>query len=296
VGGCKTLAGVVGLMVLAHASGAAAASDIERGQYVLNAGGCITCHTDKVTLKAKGPVLGGGREIKTPFGVFYSPNITPDRDHGIGRWSEADFVRAMREGRSPEGRHYYPAFPYTSFTRISDRDLKALWAYLRTVPPVARANKPHKLRFPFSQRFGLGFWKWLYFRPGPYRPDSAKSAEWNRGAYLVTALGHCGECHTPRTALGGLEHDRWLAGSAGGPVGKAPNITPDKPTGIGDWSAADIVSALKIGMLPDGDFVGAEMADVVEYDTSRLTGADLKAIAAYLKSLPAVHNDVSKKK
>lgn len=295
--GLKALIAVIGIAASIVAAGLARAegSSIERGRYLLHAGGCITCHTDKGTLKAKGPVLGGGHELKTPFGIFYGPNITPDHEHGIGRWSEADFIRAMREGRSPDGRHYYPAFPFTSFTRISDADLKALWAYLRTVPPAAKPNLPHKLSFPYSQRFGLGFWKWLYFRPGPFRPDQAKSAKWNRGAYLVTALGHCGECHTPRTALGGLDRDRWLGGSVKGVVGKSPNITPDKPTGIGDWSASDIASMLKTGLLPDGDFVGAEMVDVIEHGTSKLADDDLKAIAAYLKSIRAVRNESAKK-
>jgi mono/diheme cytochrome c family protein len=271
-------------------------SKVERGKYLLHAGGCIGCHTDKQTLKAKGPILGGGRMLKTPFGTFFGPNITPHPEHGIGRWTEAQFKRALRHGRAPTGENYYPAFPYTSFTNMTDGDIEALWAYLRTVKPVDRPSKPHNLRFPYNIRFLVTFWKWLNFRSGPFKPDPSKSKAWNRGAYLVTALGHCGECHTPRNAMGGLKRSLWLSGSSGGPVGDAPNITPDKTTGIGGWSAEDIVSALKLGMLPDGDFVGSEMTEVVEYSTSQLSDADLKAIAAYLAALPPIRSRVKKKK
>jgi mono/diheme cytochrome c family protein len=271
-------------------------SKVERGKYLLHAGGCIGCHTDKQTLKAKGPILGGGRMLKTPFGTFFGPNITPHPEHGIGRWSKAQFKRALRHGRSPTGENLYPAFPYTSFTRMTDGDIEALWAYLRTVKPVDRPSKPHDLKFPYNIRFLVTFWKWLNFRSGPFVPDPSKSKVWNRGAYLVTALGHCGECHTPRNALGGLKRRLWLSGSSGGPAGSAPNITPDKKTGIGNWSAEDIASALKLGMLPDGDFVGGEMTEVIEYSTSQLSDADLKAIAAYLAALPPIRSQIKKKK
>jgi len=274
----------------------AEAPPLERGKYLLHAGGCIGCHTDKATLKAKGPILGGGRALKTPFGTFYGPNITPHREHGIGGWTEAQFRRALRHGRAPSGHNYFPAFPYTSFTSMSDGDIGALWAYLRTLKPVDRKNRRHELAFPYNVRFLVTFWNWLNFRRGPFRADPAKSKAWNRGAYLVNALGHCGECHTPRNALGGLKRTLAMSGSAGGPAGDAPNITPDKRTGIGGWSADDIVSALKLGVLPDGDFVGGEMTEVVEHGTSQLSDADLKAIATYLSSLPAVRSKPRKKK
>jgi len=264
-------------------------SRTERGRYLLYAGGCISCHTDVATLKAKGPILGGGRAIKTPFGVFYGPNISPHQVHGIGRWREADFIRALREGRSPKGRHYFPSFPYTSFTRISTRDLKALFAYIMTLEPVARPSRPHAVAFPFNLRMLAGFWKWLYFRPTRYRPDPARTKRWNRGAYLVRALVHCSECHTPRGPLGGVRRGAYLSGvGKGGPIGSVPNITSDPKAGIGKWSLADIFDVLKLGLLPDGDFIGAEMADVVEHGTSHLTDADLNAIAIYLKSVPPI--------
>lgn len=285
----SALVAAAAVMTVSSTGAVAAQSEaVKRGQYLLHAGGCISCHTAPETLKAKGPILGGGHAIKSPFGTFFGPNITPHREHGIGSWSEADFIRAMRYGRSPDGRHYFPSFPYVAFSGMRTDDLKAMWAYLRTVPPVARPNQVHRLRFPYKYRFGLGFWKWLYFRPGPMRDDPKRPKSWNRGAYLVNALGHCGECHTPRTSLGGLRRTQAMAGSRLGPKNVVPNITPDKKNGIGDWSTDDIISMLKTGLLPNFDYVGGEMADVVSHGTSRLTDSDLKAMAEYLKALPAI--------
>ena len=281
---------VVLCCVLSADPARAETSRVERGRYLLYAGGCITCHTDAKTLKAKGPILGGGEALKTPFGTFYGPNITPHKDMGIGRWREADFVRAMRQGRSPSGHNYFPSFPYTSFTKITDDDLKALWAYMRTLKPVDRPSRRHDLNFPFNSRFMVRFWKWLNFRRGPTLPDKARSKQWNRGAYLVTALGHCGECHTPRGPLGGVYKSLALSGVRSFPDGIIPNITPDKATGIGQWSTSDIVFVLKLGILPDGDFVSAEMVDVVEHATSHLSDSDLKSIAVYLKSVRPIRN------
>jgi mono/diheme cytochrome c family protein len=282
----------VAVAMLAPPRARAEMSVLERGKYLLHAGGCIACHTDKATLKAKGPILGGGRALKTPFGTFYGPNISPHPVLGIGRWTEAQFRRALRHGRAPSGYNYFPAFPYTSFTHMTDGDISALWAYLRTFKPVDRASRPHDIRFPYNIRFLVTFWKWLNFRRGAYRPDPAKSKTWNRGAYLVAALGHCGECHTPRGSLGGLKQRLAFSGAPD----LAPNITPDKDTGIGRWSAEDIVTALKLGMLPNGDFVGHEMTEVIEYGTSQLNDGDLKAIAAYLQSLPPIHSKAKRKK
>jgi mono/diheme cytochrome c family protein len=266
---------------------------IRRGEYLFNAGGCLGCHTDA---KNNGAPLAGGRALKTPFGTFFGPNITPDPQHGLGRWSEADFIRAMRHGERPDGANLFPVFPYTSFTKISEGDLKDLWAYLRTVPSVATPNKPHDVGFPFGFRAGLTFWKWLNFTPGPFRADLARTAELNRGAYLVEALAHCGECHTPRDLTGGLERSRAFAGTPDGPEGeRVPNITPHPETGIGKWSPGDITDLLKQGMTPDGDFVGGSMGEVTRNTTGKLNDTDIKAIIAFLKALPPIDNRVPRK-
>lgn len=264
---------------------------VKRGEYIFYAAGCKGCHTDT---KNKVPLLAGGPAIKTPFGTFYGPNITPDPTHGIGRWSEADFIRALRLGISPTGAHYYPAFPYPSYTGIRDRDLRDLRAYVFSLPAVARPNKPHQLKFPFRFRPLLWFWKRLYFTPGPNRPDPKLAPAQRRGAYLVRALGHCAECHTPRTLTGGLDGAKDLAGTDDGPGGElVPNITPHPVTGIGDWEPADITEMLKTGNKPDGDDVwGTLMGDVVENGTSHLSLEDRRAIARYLKSLKAIDNKI----
>lgn len=272
------------------------APDAKRGEYLIRAGGCIACHTEEQALKDKGPILGGGRALKTPFGTFHGPNISRDPVHGIGKWSDAEFVNAFRAGRSPGGHDYYPAFPYTSFAGVDDRDLVDIKAYIFTLPGEAKPNKPHRLGFPYNVRFGLTFWKWMYFERTRFRRDQSKSAEWNRGAYLVNHLAHCGECHTPRNALGGFRSGMTLAGARTLEGGTAANITPDVETGIGNWSESQIVDVLKSGMLADGDFVGGAMSDVVNHGTSHLSDADLKAIAVYLKSVAPVRNKVEKKK
>jgi mono/diheme cytochrome c family protein len=289
--GRKAIWPALGLMAATALVPAAVFADdaaVERGRYLMAAGSCYACHTDT---KNKGEPLAGGTAIKTPFGTFYGPNITPDPTYGIGRWSDADFIRALREGIAPDGRHFFPAFPYPSFTNITDSDARDLKAFIFSLKPVAKPSRPHDIGFPFSWRFLQIFWRWLYFSPGPFKPDPAKPGDWNRGAYLVQALGHCGECHTPRTLLGGVETGRAMAGAYNA-AEKAliPNITPDPETGIGKWSEADIVTALKMGMLPDGDFVGSLMSDVVNEGTSKLSDADLKAMAIYLRSLPPIKN------
>ena len=283
------------LLVLASVPYGHAVADeaaIERGKYLLFAGGCISCHTDRGN---KGPLLAGGAPLKTPFGTFYAPNITPHPEHGIGRWSDRDFIRALRDGIRPDGAHYFPVFPYTAYTKISDRDLLDIKAYLFSLKPVDRPNKEHRIDFPFGWRFLQTFWKWLNFEPGPAVADPNRSATWNRGAYLANALGHCGECHTPRAAHGGLNRSMWMAGTGDGPEGElVPNITPDNETGIGGWSPDDLTSYLQTGLDPDGDFAGSLMADVIEDNTSNLTAADVAAIVEYLKSLPPIRNRVSK--
>ncbi|NWG87324.1 MAG: c-type cytochrome [Hydrogenophilaceae bacterium] len=272
----------------------AAGPEPAAGEYLFRAAGCAGCHTDG---DHAGAFLAGGRELMTPLGVFYSPNITPDKDTGIGRWQEADFLRALRHGRGPDGRHYYPSFPYAAYTRLSDADMRALWAYLKTVPPVRQANRPHELPWYLKYRSLLSAWKWLYFRPGPYLPNPVKDAAWNRGAYLAQAAAHCGECHTPRNRLGGFRIGLYLAGDkVGAEGGLVPNITPDKETGIGRWSRSELIDYLKTGMRPDGDFAGGLMAEVVDNGLKHLSQQDIEAIATYLQSVPPVMHAVRKPK
>jgi mono/diheme cytochrome c family protein len=267
-------------------AGAGAADDemVARGAYLAIAAGCDNCHTDRVH---GGQPYAGGLSLATPFGTFYSPNITPDRETGIGKWTDAQFLQALREGVRPDGANYFPAFPYPSFTGITDEDARAIKAYLFSLPAVRQQNRPHDLRFPVSWRFLQTGWKLLFFTSGPFRPAPERSAADNRGAYLVTALAHCGECHTPRNPLGAPNRDGFLAGTPNGPDGKTvPNITQDKETGIGNWSEEDILNLLKTGMTPDMDFAGGAMSPVVK-DTSRLTDDDRRAIAGFLKTVPA---------
>lgn len=263
---------------------AIAAGDRERGAYIAVLSGCKACHTD---VKGRGAAYAGGRALKSPYGAFYVPNITPDRETGIGGWSEGDFIRAMTRGFAPDGSHYYPAFPYTSYTRMKGRDLIDLKAFLDSIPPVRNKVRGHDLRFPYDIRSTLGIWKLLFFDPGPYRDAPDKSALWNRGAYIVTGPGHCGECHTARNFYGAMGKDVALAGTRKGPDGKiVPNITPHGKEGIGDWKPDDIVSLLADGALPDGDVVGGAMADVVEHGSALWRDADRRAVAEYLLSLP----------
>lgn len=255
---------------------------VERGAYIFRAAGCLSCHTDSA---GGGAALAGGRALPTPFGTFYSPNITPDPRTGIGAWSEADFITALRNGTSPAGDPYYPAFPYTSYSGMTDQDLRDLFAYLLAQPPVERENHDHELDFPYNLRFTLNIWQWLYFSPGAYEPDAGRDDQWNRGAYLVRHLGHCGECHSPRGFLGAVDDTRELAGNPQGPEGdKVPNLTPS-PDGLGDWSDSDIAYALKSGITPDGDFLSDSMGEVIENGTSHLSDEDLAAISRYLKDL-----------
>jgi mono/diheme cytochrome c family protein len=277
---------VAGLVLLLAMHGPALAQgDAKRGEYLTKAGGCVACHTKEAE---KATPFAGGRALKTPFGTFYGPNITPHPDAGIGRWTETNFIRAMREGVRPDGAHYFPAFPYPSYTKMSDGDLRDLWAYLRTIAPSAQPSQPHDLRFPFGWRFLVAGWKWLFFKPGPMTPDPVLSATANRGAYLVQALGHCGECHTPRNFLGGPRRDRFLAGGKG-PEGKGvPNLTP---TRLKKWGDGELKSFLTTGILPDGDVTADAMGEVINNTTGQLTPADLSAMIAYLRTLPAIPDE-----
>jgi len=262
-----------------------AQGDAKRGQYLAAAGGCLGCHTEQ---KQGAAPFAGGRALKTPFGTFYGPNITPHPEAGIGRWSEADFMRAMRQGVRPDGAHYFPAFPYPSFTRIVDGDLRDLFAYLKSLAPSAQPSKPHDLRFPFGWRWPLVIWKWLFFTPGPFAPDAARSALLNRGAYLVDALGHCGECHTPRNFLGGTKKSRYLAGGKLPDGGTASNLTP---TRLKKWGDKDLRDFLQTGQTPDGDVVAETMGEVITNTTAKLTPPDLDALLTYLRSLPPLPDE-----
>lgn len=256
---------------------------IERGEYLIHAGGCVDCHTED---SDNAIPLTGGRAVESPFGTFYSPNITPDIDTGIGAWSDDDFVMAFWEGEDPDGENYYPAFPFTSYTGVSREDLLAMKAYLFSLEPVEKAAPDHELAWYISTRLAAGAWKLKNFDSARFEPDPEKSDQWNRGAYLVRHLGHCGECHTPRSNLGALHYDRELAGNPNGPDEEnIPNITPDRNDGIGKWRISDMEYFLDIGMLPDGDFVGSLMGAVIDHSTSKLTKEDRVAIATYLKSI-----------
>lgn len=270
------------LALASAAAGAAAAGDAKRGESLATAGGCAACHT----ASDKGAVrYAGGYALKTPFGTFYGPNITPHPQAGIGRWSEADFIRAMREGRRPDGAHYFPAFPYPTYTRIADSDLRDLWAYLNSLPPSPRASQAHDLKFPFGFRFLLWGWKLLYFTPGAMAAPAASAPPAARGAYLVQALSHCGECHTPRNLLGGPDGSRFLAGGKG-PDGKnVPNLTPTK---LKKWSDGELRDFLTTGITADGDVTAESMGEVVTHITSKISAADLDAIIAFLRTLPAL--------
>jgi mono/diheme cytochrome c family protein len=270
---------VVLLLGMAMAS-AFAQGDAKRGAYLTKAGGCVACHTEE---NKDAIPFAGGRALKTPFGTFYGPNITPHPQAGIGRWTEADFFRAMREGVRPDGAHYFPAFPYTSFTRIVDSDLRDLWAFLRTLPSNARVNRPHDLPFPLNWRFPLVIWKWLFFTPGPFVNDARLTPVVNRGAYIVQALSHCSECHTPRNLLGGAKKSRYLAGGKGPDGKKVSNLTP---TRLKKWDDGELKDFLVTGIYADGDVPAAAMGEVIRNTTSQLTPEDLAAMIAYLRVLP----------
>ena len=273
------------LLALSWSVVAFAQGDAKRGEYLAKAGGCLGCHTE--TRQGAQP-YAGGRELKTPFGTFFGPNITPHPQAGIGRWSEQDFVRALREGLRPDGAHYFPAFPYPSFTKIVDADLRDLFAYLRSLPPSSRASQPHDLRLPFGWRWLVWFWKLFFFSPGPYVPDPALNPTLNRGAYLVNALGHCGECHTPRNFLGGPKRSRFLGGAKLTEGGDPSNLRSPRVQKISD---KDLKDFLLTAMTPDGDVAAESMAEVVRNTTGQLTAQDLDAVVAYLRSLPTLPDE-----
>jgi mono/diheme cytochrome c family protein len=253
---------------------------IERGQYLAIAGDCTSCHS----VPGSGQPFAGGRSIETPFGIVVGANITPDSETGIGAWSDESFVRALREGKGHDGELLYPAMPYPYYTKLSESDALAIRAYLNTVKPVRSAVASNKLPFPLDIRDGMAAWNALYFTSGEFKPDSTKTAEWNRGAYLVEGLGHCGACHTPKSALGGDDRAHTFQGYAL-QGWFAPNITNDNERGLGGWSVADIVAYLKNGHNSTSASTGI-MAEEITLSSSHMTDADLTAIATYLKALP----------
>jgi mono/diheme cytochrome c family protein len=260
---------------------------VERGRYLATVGDCVACHTASTGPGVAHAVpdlessygYAGGRQIETPFGQIKAANITPDRETGIGTWNADQFYRAMHHGRRPDGTRLYPAFPYTSYTKVTRDDSDAIFAYLRTLAPVQNPVDRDTLPFPFNIRLAMLGWNTLFFEEGTYRPDSTKSPEWNRGAYLVEGLGHCGSCHTPKNALGG-DGDHFAGGEL--QAWYAPSLTADRRLGLGDWGEDEIVEYLRTGRNARSAASGP-MAEVVQYSTSRMTESDLRAMAVYLK-------------
>lgn len=255
---------------------------VANGKTMFDAGGCVSCHA---TSKDNREMLGGGAALPSPFGTFYVPNISQNPVDGIGRWSEADFVTAMLKGTSPSGTHYFPAFPYGSYAKMKLEDVRDLFAYLKTLPQAAGKVRDHDVPFPFNIRRNVGGWKFLFFDDKPFVADASRSAEWNRGAYLVNGPGHCAECHSPRNALGGIITSQKFAGGPN-PEGEGwvPNITQK---GLSAWSEKDIAYFLETGQTPEGDSAGGSMTRVIA-NMAQLTAADRTAMATYLKSLPPI--------
>ncbi|SDD14169.1 c-type cytochrome [Bradyrhizobium brasilense] len=283
----RTLTGLlVGLMLALSPIGAAAqqkAADpavLAKGEYLARAGDCIACHTAR-----EGKTFAGGLPMKTPFGTLYTSNITPDPQTGIGTWTSDQFYQMMHNGRFPDGGLVYPAMPFASYTKVTREDSDAIYAYLRTVPPARQLNKPHDLTFPFNNRSLILGWRTLFFREGEFKPDPTKSAEWNRGNYLVEGLGHCGMCHTPINALGGSKQSQAFEGGLI-PMQNwyAPSLTSNKETGLGDWTIEEIVDYLRKGVSAKGAVYGP-MAEVVYNSLQYLNDDDARAMAVYLKGL-----------
>lgn len=267
-------------------AGPPAAEAVARGAYLARVGNCMLCHTER-----GGASYAGGRPLDTPFGTLYGSNLTPDVQTGLGGWSVAHFRRALHEGRSRDGRLLYPAFPYNHTTLVSQADAEALFDYLRSLPPVNKPNRAHRLRWPYSTQAALAVWRTLYFRPAKYQDDPTRSRDWNRGAYLVRGLAHCGACHSARDALGGFKN---LLDLSGGLIPMqnwyAPSLASANEAGVATWPVDDIVQLLATGRSPRGTVLGP-MAEVVQHSTQHLEPADLRAMAIYLKSLPPAPGD-----
>ncbi len=260
---------------------------LARGEYVLRISGCIHCHSAE-----DGEQLAGGRALETPFGTFYTPNITSHKTAGIGAWSVDQFQLALHHGVAPDGSDYYPAFPYTSYTRMSVTDARALHTYILSLPASGLANRDHELAWFLGWRFAARVWKWLFFSAGEFQQRPAQSMQWNRGAYIAEAMGHCGECHTPRNLFGALRTDLAYAGNAQGPEDElVPNITPHEATGIGGWSRDELYQFFEFGELPDGEYAAGSMDPVIE-GLRHLTPEDRAALTDYLRSLPPIENHI----
>ena len=283
------LLGLAGFLLLSaprpgnSAAFAGLTGDVGKGEMVFWAAGCASCHTAPNAAAADRPVLAGGQAFASPFGTFIAPNISTDPEAGIGGWSTAAFAHAIADGVSPQGQHYFPALPYAAYARMEPQDVVDLKAFMDSLPADPTASKPHQISFPFNIRRSLGMWKLMFLRDG-WVLEGEVTPQVARGRYIAEALAHCGECHTPRNVLGGLDTARWLGG-APDPSGKGtiPNITPGKLT----WSEAEIVEYLTSGFTPDFDTVGGHMAHVVD-NMARLPASDRAAVAAYLKAVPVV--------
>lgn len=259
----------------------AAPEQLARGAYLARAGNCAACHTARGGLP-----YAGGQGIATPFGTVYASNLTPDPVHGLGRWNASHFWRAMHNGRARDGRLLYPAFPYPNYTQVTREDSDAIYAWLRTLPPVAQANRQHNLRFPYDSQAALAVWRALFFSPGAYEPDAARSAQWNRGGYLVRGLGHCNACHASRNVLGATADSLELSGGLI-PMQNwyAPSLASPHEAGVAGWDTAEIVALLKDGVSRRASVMGP-MAEVVYRSTQHLSDADLQAMAVFLQGLP----------
>jgi len=278
-----TLSLIIAAAVCTGVVGTTCAADrtpeVVRGEYLARIGDCVSCHTAR-----GGQPFAGGFALETGFGALYTPNITPDLETGIGKWTANDFWTAMHEGKSQDGTLLYPAFPYTNYTKVSREDSDAIFVYLKSLPPVRQRNREHALRFPYNQRKLLIGWRTLYFSPGEYKPDWTRPPEWNRGAYLVQGLGHCDACHTSRNFLGATNTEEGMAGGLL-PVSNwyAPSLTASRESGLGEWDIKDLVLLLKTGTSSRGAVFGP-MAAVVQNSLQYLTDADIRAMAVYLKS------------
>jgi mono/diheme cytochrome c family protein len=286
---CMTLLASIGVLVTSatFASGASAqdaapdkAAQIARGEYLAQAGDCVACHT-----APGGKLFAGGHPMPTPFGTLYTSNVTPDKDTGIGKWSADQFYATMHTGRFPDGGLLYPAMPFASYTKITRADSDAIFAFMQSVPPVRQQNRPHDLKFPYNNRSLILGWRTLFFSEGEYKPDSSKSEEWNRGAYLVQGLGHCAMCHTAINALGGSSESKAFEGGLI-PMQNwyAPSLTSNKEGGLGDWTIEEISDLLRTGVSNRGAVYGP-MADVTYNSLQYMTETDTRAMAVYLKSL-----------
>lgn len=258
------------------------ASLVERGEYLAQAGDCAACHTVK-----GGKPFAGGFAFKLPFGTLYSSNITPDKETGIGGWSDADFLKAVHEGIAPGGTRLYPAFPYPSYTMMTDADVLAIKAFLFSLPPVHAETPPNSLSFPFNQRWLMAFWS-AFFNPNErYRPNTAQSPEWNRGAYVAEAMGHCGDCHTPRNPMQALDNrSKFMGAVAAG--WKAYNITPDQETGVGAWSDETLAQFIHTGHVDGYGTASGPMGEAIDNSLSHLKPEDISALVVYLRTVPPV--------